>query len=112
MSEAIRHRIKAHPHDLGGGLQIQRVLPSPEKIAVGPFVFVDYFGPITLPPEHPMDVRPHPHIGLATLTYLFQGRIMHRDSLGSEQLIEPGAVNWMTCGRGIVHSERQRQPHL
>jgi redox-sensitive bicupin YhaK (pirin superfamily) len=73
---------------------------------VGPFIFLDHAGPATFDPGHGADVRPHPHIGLATVTYLFEGAFLHRDSLGSEQLIEPGAVNWMTAGRGIVHSER------
>jgi redox-sensitive bicupin YhaK (pirin superfamily) len=73
---------------------------------VGPFIFFDHMGPVALGPGHGLDVRPHPHINLATVTYLFEGEILHRDSLGSEQLIQPGAVNWMTAGRGIVHSER------
>jgi redox-sensitive bicupin YhaK (pirin superfamily) len=73
---------------------------------VGPFIFVDHLGPVGLDPGAGLDVRPHPHIGLATVTYLFEGELLHRDSLGTEQLIQPGAVNWMTAGRGIVHSER------
>ena len=73
---------------------------------VGPFIFFDHFGPATLPPGQGFDVRPHPHINLATVTYLFQGGMFHRDSLGSQQRIDPGAINWMTAGRGIVHSER------
>jgi redox-sensitive bicupin YhaK (pirin superfamily) len=89
-----------------GGLTVRRILPYVSKRAVGPFVFFDHMGPADFPPGHGMDVRPHPHINLATVTYLFEGVINHRDSLGSEQLIEPGAVNWMTAGRGIVHSER------
>ncbi|NNL99109.1 MAG: pirin family protein, partial [Gammaproteobacteria bacterium] len=85
---------------------MRRVLPAPECRAVGPFVFFDHMGPAGFPPGKGIQVRPHPHIGIATLTYLFEGAIMHRDSLGCEQLIEPGAVNLMTAGRGIVHSER------
>jgi hypothetical protein len=73
---------------------------------VGPFIFFDHFGPLQLPPGHGLDVRPHPHIGLCTVTYLLEGEIIHRDSLGSRQVITPGDVNWMTAGRGIVHSER------
>ena len=92
--------------DLGGGLTVRRLLPSAARRAVGPFVFFDHFGPIEVEPGAHHDVRPHPHIGLATLTYLFDGAIMHRDSTGVVQRIEPGAVNWMSAGRGIVHSER------
>ncbi len=93
--------------DLGGGFVVRRLLPSARLRSVGPFIFFDHFGPVT---EHPCDnhdVRPHPHIGLATVTYLFEGAMMHRDSLGTAQLIEPGAINWMTAGRGITHSERK-----
>ena len=86
---------------------VRRLLPSvAPRQGVGPFVFFDHFGPITSRPGDNHDVRPHPHIGLATVTYLFEGAMMHRDSLGSVQRIEPGAINWMTAGRGIVHSER------
>ena len=85
---------------------MRRVLPAAERRSVGPFVFFDQLGPAELAPGSGIDVRPHPHIGLATVTYLFDGTIVHRDSLGSVQSIEPGAVNWMTAGRGIVHSER------
>ena len=92
--------------DLGGGFMVRRLLPSPSRRAVGPFVFFDHFGPVDVAPGAHHDVRPHPHIGLATLTYLFEGAIMHRDSTGIVQRIEPGAVNWMSAGRGIVHSER------
>jgi redox-sensitive bicupin YhaK (pirin superfamily) len=95
-----------HEKDLGGGFKVRRLLPSAARQAVGPFVFFDHFGPITAQPGDNHDVRPHPHIGLATVTYLFEGAMMHRDSLGSVQRIEPGAVNLMTAGRGIVHSER------
>ncbi len=89
-----------------GGFSVRRVLPSAKRRTVGPFVFLDHMGPATMPAGEGMDVRPHPHIGLATLTYLVEGRIRHRDTLGSVQDIEPGAVNWMTAGRGIAHSER------
>ena len=92
--------------DLGGGFIVRRLLPAAQRQAVGPFIFFDHFGPVTVNPGSGHDVRPHPHIGLATVTYLFDGVMMHRDSLGFEQRIEPGAINWMTAGRGIVHSER------
>jgi redox-sensitive bicupin YhaK (pirin superfamily) len=98
--------IEGRPRSLGDGLSVSRLLPSPKQRAVGPFLFWDHFGPVKLPPGHGMDVRPHPHINLATVTYLFDGEIVHRDSLGSEQPIQPGAINWMTAGSGIVHSER------
>jgi redox-sensitive bicupin YhaK (pirin superfamily) len=89
-----------------GGFEVRRVLPSSRRRMVGPFIFFDQMGPADFPPGRGIDVRPHPHIGLATVTYLFAGTIVHRDSLGSLQAITPGAVNWMTAGRGIVHSER------
>ena len=92
--------------ELGDGFRVARVLPQPDQRAVGPFVFFDYFGPVTFPPGKGLDVRPHPHIGLATITYLFDGSQVHRDSLGNEQVIVPGDVNWMTAARGIAHSER------
>jgi len=92
--------------ELGGGFKVARVLPQAEQRTVGPFVFFDYFGPVDFAPGQGIDVRPHPHIGLATITYLFAGSQIHRDSLGNEQEIVPGDVNWMTAGRGIVHSER------
>ena len=92
--------------DLGGGFMVRRLLPQADRRSVGPFVFFDHFGPVTVEPGDNHDVRPHPHIGLATLTYLFDGAIMHRDSTGVVQRIEPGAVNLMSAGRGIVHSER------
>ncbi|MGZ3238713.1 MAG: pirin family protein [Burkholderiaceae bacterium] len=98
--------LTGHEKDLGGGFMVRRVLPSSTKQAVGPFLFFDHFGPMDVQPNANHDVRPHPHIGLATVTYLFEGAINHRDSLGSVQRIEPGAINWMTAGRGIVHSER------
>ncbi len=92
--------------DLGDGFSVSRVVPQANLRSLGPFVFFDYFGPAKFAPGKGLDVRPHPHIGLATVTYLFDGEIMHRDNLGSVQAIAPGAVNWMTAGRGIVHSER------
>ena len=98
--------ITPHSKDLGGGFLVRRVLPSAQRLSVGPFLFFDHFGPITAGPDDNHDVRPHPHIGLATVTYLFEGAMMHRDSTGVVQRIEPGAINWMTAGRGIVHSER------
>src|SRR5512146_1071229 len=102
----IQQQIDGHTKDLGGGLVVRRLLPDARQRSVGPFIFFDHFGPAEELPGANHDVRPHPHIGLATVTYLFEGAMMHRDSLGSEQLIEPGAINWMTAGRGIVHSER------
>ncbi|MEJ8856636.1 pirin family protein [Variovorax robiniae] len=93
--------------DLGGGFKVRRLLPAAKRRSVGPFVFFDHFGPATEQPGNAHDVRPHPHIGLATVTYLFDGAMMHRDSIGSAQEILPGAINWMTAGRGIVHSERK-----
>ncbi|MCD9576454.1 pirin family protein [Flavobacterium soyae] len=89
-----------------GNFMVGRLLPFREKRAVGPFVFIDHMGPAHLNQHQNMDVPPHPHIGLSTLTFLFEGSIMHRDSLGTELEIKPGAVNWMTAGKGIVHSER------
>lgn len=100
-------QISGHTKDLGGGFMVRRLLPAAQRRSVGPFIFFDHFGPATERPEDNHDVRPHPHIGLATVTYLFEGAMTHRDSLGSEQLIEPGAINWMTAGRGIAHSERR-----
>ncbi len=99
-------RITPRAHDLGGGFTVRRILPALQRQAIGPFVFLDHFGPVTAQPGDNHDVRPHPHIGLATVTYLFEGAMMHRDSTGVVQRIEPGAINWMTAGRGIVHSER------
>lgn len=95
-------------HDLGD-FQVRRVLPARERIMVGPFIFVDQFGPAQLDIGKAMDVRPHPHINIATVTWLFEGAIDHRDSLGSFSTIRPGTVNLMTAGRGIVHSERSPQ---
>ena len=95
-------------HDLGD-FKVNRTLPSRPRTMVGPFIFVDEFGPARLPAGRGMDVRPHPHINLATVTYLFEGAIEHRDSIGSHAVIEPGAINLMTAGSGIVHSERSPQ---
>jgi redox-sensitive bicupin YhaK (pirin superfamily) len=97
--------LKPQTRDLGD-FTVRRVLPGFPHRTVGPFIFFDHMGPVALPPGKGADVRPHPHIGLATVTYLFEGEIVHRDSLGSVQAIAPGDVNWMTAGRGIVHSER------
>ncbi|HET6565289.1 MAG TPA: pirin family protein [Xanthomonadales bacterium] len=102
---AITLRIKPHEKDLGG-FSVRRILPSAERRMVGPFVFFDHMGPAEFPPGEGIQVRPHPHIGIATITYLFEGEIIHRDSLGYVQPIQCGAVNLMTAGRGIVHSER------
>ncbi len=102
----ISNLLKGHEKDLGGGFVVRRYLPSAIKQAVGPFIFFDHFGPVDVPLDADHDVRPHPHIGLATVTYLFEGAMDHRDSIGTFQRIEPGAINWMTAGRGIVHSER------
>lgn len=89
-----------------GNFLVGRLLPFKQKRAVGPFVFIDHMGPVRLNERENMDVLPHPHIGLSTLTYLFEGSIMHRDSIGTEMEIQPGEVNWMTAGKGVVHSER------
>ncbi|HSB96291.1 MAG TPA: pirin family protein [Spongiibacteraceae bacterium] len=98
--------IKPHEKDLGGGFVVRRSLPAAAQRSVGPFIFFDHFGPVSRKPSDNFDVRPHPHIGLATVTYLFEGAMMHRDTLGYAQRIEPGAINWMTAGKGIAHSER------
>jgi redox-sensitive bicupin YhaK (pirin superfamily) len=98
--------IQARSRALTGEVTVRRVLPALARRMVGPFIFFDHMGPVRLAPGRGLDVPPHPHIGLATVTYLFDGEILHRDSIGSEQLITPGAVNWMTAGRGVVHSER------
>jgi redox-sensitive bicupin YhaK (pirin superfamily) len=103
---AVAVTIQGRPRDLGDGFTVQRVLPSIERRMIGPFIFFDQMGPVAFAEGRGLDVRPHPHINLATVTYLFEGEILHRDSLGSEQPIRPGAVNWMTAGRGIAHSER------
>lgn len=101
----IKQIIEERAH-LVGNFMVGRLLPFREKRMVGPFAFIDHMGPLKLSDHENFDVPPHPHIGLSTLTYLFEGSIMHRDSLGSEIEIKPGAVNWMTSGKGIVHSER------
>jgi len=104
-SPAVEAVIVPRTNDIGG-LEVRRALPSAQKRMVGPFVFLDQMGPAVLRAGSGLDVRPHPHIGLATVTYLFEGEILHRDSLGTIQPIRPGEVNWMTAGRGIAHSER------
>jgi redox-sensitive bicupin YhaK (pirin superfamily) len=101
----IKHVLPPHIRDIGA-FSVRRVLPSIQTQTVGPFIFFDHFGPVEFTPPGGMDVRPHPHIGLATVSYLFEGSIEHRDSLGSIQTIRPGDVNWMIAGEGIVHSER------
>src|SRR3954463_33511 len=98
--------IEGRIRELGGGFSVERVLPFARRRTVGPFIFFDHMGPVAFAPGEGLDVRPHPHIGLATVTYLFEGEILHRDSVGSVQAIRPGEVNWMTAGSGIVHSER------
>ena len=98
--------LTAPRRDLGDGFAVRRALPAPQRRMVSWFTFLDEMGPVRFEPGKGLDVRPHPHIGLATVTYLFEGAILHRDTLGSVQRIEPGAVNWMTAGRGIAHSER------
>jgi len=105
MPNCITQIIESEVKDLGG-FEVRRILPHRDRPMVGPFIFFDHLGPAVFPPGHGVDVRPHPHINLATVTYLFEGIILHRDSLNSVQEIHPGAVNWMTAGRGIVHSER------
>lgn len=102
----IVQQLKAHTKSLSPGFDVRRLLPAGLRQSVGPFLFFDHFGPVAAGPEDNHDVRPHPHIGLATVTYLFEGAMVHRDSLGVVQRIEPGAINWMTAGSGIVHSER------
>jgi redox-sensitive bicupin YhaK (pirin superfamily) len=98
--------IESRPRDLGGGLAVGRVLPFARRRMIGPFIFLDHMGPADFHPGQGIDVRPHPHIGLSTVTYLFDGEIHHHDNLGFSQKIHPGEVNWMTAGSGIVHSER------
>ncbi len=109
-SDAIAQVVVPRSIDLGG-FQVRRALPSARSRMVGPFIFFDHFGPAVFKAGDGMDVRPHPHIGLSTVTYLFDGEIVHRDSLGSAVPIRPGAVNLMTAGRGIVHSERTAADH-
>jgi redox-sensitive bicupin YhaK (pirin superfamily) len=108
IEDTVVQTIAPATHDLGD-FKVNRTLPARERTMVGPFIFVDEFGPARLPAGQGMDVRPHPHINLATVTYLFDGAIEHRDSIGSHQVIEPGAINLMTAGSGIVHSERSPQ---
>jgi redox-sensitive bicupin YhaK (pirin superfamily) len=116
--EAIKQVVVPRTADLGDGFTVRRALPSAQSRMVGPFVFFDHFGPAVFKSGKGLDVRPHPHVGLATVTYLFDGEIMHRDSLGTAASIKPGEVNWMTAGHGIVHSERTaperrvHEPHL
>ncbi len=105
MSDVIDLLIKPATKDLGD-FTVRRSLPDPRRQRVGPFIFFDHMGPANFPPDAGVNVRAHPHIGLATVTYLFEGEILHRDSLGFVQAIRPGAVNWMTAGKGIVHSEK------
>ncbi len=102
----VMETIAPKPRDLGDNFIVRRALPAIEKRMIGPFVFWDEFGPVEFVAGKGMDVRPHPHINLATVTYLFEGEIFHRDTLGSAQAIKPGDVNWMNAGRGIAHSER------
>lgn len=102
----ISQTLQAHTKDLGDGFEVRRLLPAATRRTIGPFIFFDHMGPVRFNPGQAVDVRPHPHIGLATVTYLFEGALMHRDSLGFVQRITPGDVNWMTAGHGIVHSER------
>ena len=104
--DALELVIVPRTRDLGDGFEVRRALPHGKRQMVGPFIFFDHFGPVQFMSGKGMDVRPHPHIGLATVTYLFDGSIMHRDSEGNIQEIEPGAMNLMTAGRGIAHSER------
>ncbi|MCW8892285.1 MAG: pirin family protein, partial [Deltaproteobacteria bacterium] len=102
---AINRLLEPVERDLGG-FSVRRFLPSKELASVGPFIFFDHLGPAVFPPGTGIDVRPHPHIGLATVTYVFSGEILHRDNLGHVQPIRPNEINWMTAGKGIVHSER------
>jgi len=104
--------IDSRKASIGPGMDVKRILPFRMRRMVGPFIFMDHAGPVTIQPHvKPMDVLPHPHIGLSTVSYLFGGQVTHRDSLGVEQIIKPGEVNWMTAGRGIAHSERFEDPN-
>jgi redox-sensitive bicupin YhaK (pirin superfamily) len=105
MATVVQHLLRSHSKDIGG-FSVMRLLPAAAKRMVGPIVFFDHMGPAKFAPGQGIDVRPHPHIGLATVTYLFEGAFIHKDSLGTVQRIEPGEVNWMTAGSGIAHSER------
>ncbi len=114
-ADAIETLIVPRSRDIGG-FEVRRALPAPKRRLVGPFIFFDQMGPAEFIAGRGVDVRPHPHIGLATVTYLFRGEFQHRDSLGSNQIIHPGAVNWMVAGRGVTHSERtgadtRKRPH-
>src|SRR5690242_16501503 len=104
--------IEARKASIATGMEVKRILPFRLRRMVGPFIFMDHAGPVAVQPENAssMDVLPHPHIGLSTVSYLFGGQVTHRDSLGVEQVIRPGEVNWMTAGRGIAHSERFEDP--
>ncbi len=102
----IARLVEGRARDLGDGFTVRRVLPAAQQNMVGPFIFFDHMGPVSYPPGPAINVRPHPHVALATVTYLFDGEMLHRDSLGSLQEVHPGDVNWMIAGRGIVHSER------
>jgi len=104
-ARSIEHVIIPRARDLGN-FEVRRALPAPKRQMVGPFIFFDQMGPAEFLPTKGLDVRPHPHIGLATISYLYRGRMHHRDSLGTDSWIEPGAVNWMVAGHGITHSER------
>ncbi|MHA7899976.1 MAG: pirin family protein [Henriciella sp.] len=106
MSDLIEQIIKPRERDLGDGFVVRRILPFHNRKMVGPFIFFDHFGPVDYAPGRGFDVRPHPHIGLSTVTFLYEGAIRHKDTLGNDLVIRPGAVNWMTAGRGICHSER------
>ena len=106
MSDKIELIVDPRPSDLGDGFIVRRALPYQKKRMVGPFIFLDHMGPATFSKEHPLLVRSHPHIGLSTLTFLFKGEMLHRDSLNNELVVRPGEVNWMTAGSGIAHSER------
>jgi redox-sensitive bicupin YhaK (pirin superfamily) len=110
--DPVEMAIVPRTRDLGDGFEVRRVLPFAKRRMVGPFIFFDAMGPTVFGGGHGLDVRPHPHIGLATVTYLFAGEIIHRDSLGNVQPIRPGDVNWMTAGRGIAHSERSDRARL
>ncbi len=105
--------IEARQASISTGLNVRRILPFRKRRMVGPFIFMDHAGPVDILPEMraSMDVLPHPHIGLSTVSYLFEGQVTHRDSTGAEQIIKPGAVNWMTAGKGIAHSERFEDPN-
>ncbi|WP_300552149.1 pirin family protein [Maricaulis sp.] len=109
MSASIELVISGRARDLGG-FEVRRVLPAPKRRLVGPFIFFDQMGPAQFEPGTGIDVRPHPHIGLATVTYLFDGALRHRDTIGVDTVIRPGEVNWMTAGYGVAHSERTPSP--